>query len=73
MTTGYEVCKAQIKAQVLECLQNQEVLEDDMVYEQIEEIAQRFAGYRLLKPQDKAQMVKEVFNSIRKMDLLEEC
>ena len=72
MTTGYEVCRAQIKALVMELLQNSEVLEDDMVYEQIEEIAQRFAGYRLLKPQDKARMVKEVFNSIRKMDLLED-
>ena len=72
MTTGYEVCRTQIKAQVMALLQNSEVLEDDLVYEQIEGIAQKFAGYRLLKPQDKARMVKEVFNSIRKMDLLEE-
>lgn len=72
MTTGYEVCKMQIKAQVMECLQNCDLLEDMVVYEQIETIAQRFSGYRLLRPQDKQHMIKEVFNSIRKMDLLEE-
>lgn len=72
MTTGYEVCKMQIKMQVMESLQNCELLEDAVVYEQIETIAQRFSGYRLLRPQDKQRMIKEVFNSIRKMDLLEE-
>lgn len=72
MTTGYEVCKMQIKMQVMESLQNCELLEDTVVYEQIETIAQRFSGYRLLRPQDKQRMIKEVFNSIRKMDLLEE-
>lgn len=72
MTTGYDVCRVQIKNQVMELLQNCEALEDAVVYEQIEKIAQRFAGYRLLRPKDKEHMLKEVFNSIRKMDLLEE-
>ena len=72
MTTGYEVCKAHIKERVMELLQVEEVLEDDVVFGRIEEIAQGFAGYRLLRPQDKAKMLKEVFNSIRKLDLLEE-
>lgn len=72
MTTGYDVCRVQIKNQVMELLQNCEALEDAVVYEQIEKIAQRFAGYRLLRPKDKERMLKEVFNSIRKMDLLEE-
>ncbi len=72
MTTGYDVCRTQIKNQVMELLQNCEALEDAVVYEQIEKIAQRFAGYRLLHPKDKERMLKEVFNSIRKMDLLEE-
>ncbi len=72
MTTGYEVCKAQLKLQVMEYLQSRELLEDREIYDRIEEIAQGFAGYRLLRPQDKEQMVREVFNSIRKMDLLEE-
>ncbi len=72
MTTGYEVCKAQIKVRVMECLQAEEVLEDDVVYSHIEEIAQSFASYRLLRPQDKVRLLREVFNSIRKLDLLEE-
>lgn len=72
MTTGYEVCKMQIKERVMEFLQASESMEDEAVYSLIEEIAQGLAGYRLLKPRDKARMVKEVFNSIRKMDLLEE-
>ncbi|MBQ8815849.1 MAG: CpaF family protein [Lachnospiraceae bacterium] len=53
-------------------LQEQEHMEDDAVYLYIEETAREFAGYRLLRPQDKARMIKEVFNSIRKLDLLEE-
>ena len=72
MTTGYEVCRAQIKERVMAFLQLEEALEDDVVYSRIEEIAQSFACYRLLRPQDKERLLKEVFNSIRKLDLLEE-
>lgn len=72
MTTGYEVCKMQVKDKVMSFLQEQEHMEDDAVYLYIEETAREFAGYRLLRPQDKARMIKEVFNSIRKLDLLEE-
>ena len=68
----YELCRAQIKSQVMEQLQMREALEDNLVYEQIEQIAQSYPSFRLLKPQDKARLMKEVFNSIRKMDLLEE-
>ncbi|MBO5346958.1 MAG: CpaF family protein [Lachnospiraceae bacterium] len=53
-------------------LQMEEALEDDVVYSRIEEIAEGFACYRLLRPQDKERLLKEVFNSIRKLDLLEE-
>ena len=69
---SYEMCKAHIKSQVMEQLQMKEVLEDHVVYEQIEQIAQCYQGYRFLKPQDKVRLIKEIFNSIRKMDLLEE-
>ena len=72
MTTGYEVCRAQIKEKVMDILQLEEQLEDREVYSCIENIAGKFACYRLLRPQDKARLVKEVFNSIRKLDLLEE-
>ena len=72
MTTGYEVCKTQIKEKVMDILQTEECVEDEAVFACIEEIAQSFASYRLLRPQDKARLLKEVFNSIRKLDLLEE-
>ena len=72
MTTSYEVCRAQIKERVMTFLQMEEALEDDVVYSRIEEIAEGFACYRLLRPQDKERLLKEVFNSIRKLDLLEE-
>ena len=72
MTTSYEVCKAQIKERVMAFLQMEEALEDDVVYSRIEEISEGFACYRLLRPQDKERLLKEVFNSIRKLDLLEE-
>lgn len=72
MTTSYEVCRAQIKERVMAFLQMEEALEDDVVYSRIEEISEGFACYRLLRPQDKERLLKEVFNSIRKLDLLEE-
>lgn len=72
MTAGYEVCRAHIKERVLELLQTEKSLDDDTVYAYIEEIAQGFAGYRLLRPRDKSKLLREVFNSIRKLDLLEE-
>lgn len=72
MTTSYEVCRAQIKERVMAFLRMEEALEDDVVYSRIEEIAEGFACYRLLRPQDKERLLKEVFNSIRKLDLLEE-
>ena len=72
MTTGYEVCKAQIKEKVMDILQMQESVEDHTVFSYIEEVAHEFAGYRLLRPADKARLLKEVFNSIRKLDLLED-
>lgn len=72
MTAGYEVCRAHIKERVLELLQTEKSLDDDTVYANIEEIAQGFAGYRLLRPRDKSKLLREVFNSIRKLDLLEE-
>lgn len=72
MTTGYEVCRAQIKERVMAFLQMEKALEDDVVYSHIEEIAESFACYRLLRPKDKERLLKEVFNSIRKLDLLEE-
>ena len=72
MTTGYEVCRAQIKQKVMDVLQSEESVEDEVVFSCIEETAWEFAGYRLLRPADKARMLKEIFNSIRKLDLLEE-
>ena len=72
MTTGYDVCKVRIKEQVMALLQSSEELEDGAVYALIEETAQKFSGFRLLRPKDKEKMIKEVFNGIRKMDLLEE-
>lgn len=72
MTTGYEVCRMQVKEKVMDLLQTKEHLEDETVYSFIEEIARGFAGYRVLRPRDKAKLIKEVFNSIRKLDLLEE-
>lgn len=72
MTTGYEVCRAQIKQKVMDVLQSGESVEDEVVFSCIEETAREFAGYRLLRPADKARMLKEIFNSIRKLDLLEE-
>ena len=72
MTTGYEVCKAQIKEKVMDILQMQESVEDHTVFSYIEEVAREFAGYRLLRPADRARLLKEVFNSIRKLDLLED-
>lgn len=72
MTTGYEVCKVQIKKQVMTLLQSSEELGDDAVYELIEKTAQKISAFRFLRPKDKERMIKEVFNGIRKMDLLEE-
>ena len=72
MTTGYEVCRAQIKQKVMDVLQSEESVEDEVVFSCIEETAWEFDGYRLLRPADKARMLKEIFNSIRKLDLLEE-
>lgn len=72
MTTGYEVCRMQVKEKVMDLLQTKEHLEDETVYSFIEEVARGFAGYRVLRPRDKAKLIKEVFNSIRKLDLLEE-
>ncbi len=73
MTTGYEVCRMQIKDKVMEILKEQsEQMEDEAVYELIERTSLNFGGYRVLRPSDKAKLVKEVFNSIRKLDLLEE-
>lgn len=72
MTAGYEVCRAQLKERVMGILQNGESVEDEMVFACIEETARDFAAYRLLRPEDKQKLIKEVFNSIRKLDLLEE-
>ena len=72
MTTGYEVCRAQVKEKVMTFLQSEGELEDKAVSQQIENIAQGFASYRLLRPCDKERLLKEVFNSIRKLDILEE-
>lgn len=72
MTAGYEVCRAQIKEKVMELLETEAVLEDEVVCEHILHIAQGFACYRLLRPSDKERLLREVFNSIRKLDLLEE-
>ncbi|MBQ8039423.1 MAG: CpaF family protein, partial [Lachnospiraceae bacterium] len=56
----------------MEVLQAEESVGDAAVFACIEEIAQGFASYRLLRPQDKIKLLREVFNSIRKLDLLEE-
>lgn len=72
ITVSYQVCKAQIKDKVMEVLQRQEAISDEALEEYILNIAQEFAGYRLLSPADKAQLRKEVFHGIRKLDLLEE-
>lgn len=72
MTAGYEVCRAQLKERVMGILQNGESVEDERVFACIEETARDFAAYRLLRPEDKQKLIKEVFNSIRKLDLLEE-
>ena len=53
-------------------LERYDVLHDDIVEEQIQSVAETFAGYRLLSPAEKEHLRKEVFNSIRKLDLLEE-
>ncbi len=45
---------------------------DETVREHILAVAEGMAGYRLLSPLDKEHLLKEVFNSIRKLDLLEE-
>ena len=44
MTTGYEVCRAQIKEKVMEVLQAEESVGDAAVFACIEEIAQGFAS-----------------------------
>lgn len=72
MTKGYDGYKASVKQQVMELLQREGEMEDDAVYAHIEQTAQALPGYRLLSPADKARLVREVFNSIRKLDLLEE-
>lgn len=56
----------------MELLQREEELTDEIVCEHILSVAQNFAGYRLLSPADKEHLRKEVFNAIRKLDLLEE-
>lgn len=70
--TGYDVYKGMIKQQVMEQLQKEGEMQDDAVYACIEQTAQTISGYRFLAPADKAKLIKEVFNSIRKLDLLEE-
>lgn len=72
MTTGYDECRVQIKDHVMSLLQSSAEMDDDAVYDLIDKTAQKFAGFRLLRPRDKERMIKEVFNGIRKMDLLEE-
>ena len=72
MTAGYEVCRMQIKEKVMEQLQKQDQMEDHQVYEAVEAIAREFGSFRVLRPKDKERLVREVFNSIRKLDLLEE-
>ena len=57
MTTGYDVCRAQIKEQVMSLLQSSEELNDDAVYDLIEQTAQKYAGFRLLRPRDKERMI----------------
>jgi len=72
MTAGYEVCRMQIKEKALELLQRQDLPEDSQVYDAIEAVAQEFGSYRVLRPRDKEKLIRKVFNSIRKLDLLEE-
>ena len=62
----------QIKEKVLEALQCQENMADEALEEYVRKVAEEFAGYRLLSPRDKEHLRKEVFHSIRKLDLLEE-
>ncbi len=72
MTTGYEVCRTQIKEKVMGILQLEGELADEKVYELIEKTASGFSSYRLMRPSHKERLLKEVFNSIRKLDILEE-
>ena len=66
------MCKAQIKEKVMEALQREETMSDEALEEYVLNVAQEFAGYRLLNPADKERLRKEVFHGIRKLDLLEE-
>lgn len=49
-----------------------ETISDEELEDYILNVAQGFAGYRLLSPWDKEHIRKEVFHGIRKLDLLEE-
>ncbi len=72
ISASYQFCKSQIKERVMEQLQVQEVVPDDIVQQHIRLAAENLSEYRLLSPSDKEHLLKEVFNSIRKLDLLEE-
>lgn len=56
----------------MEELQQQETMSDEALEDYVLEVAQGFAGYRLLSPADKEHLRKEVFHGIRKLDVLEE-
>lgn len=72
MSSQREELRRQIRESVMNRLNRQEEMEDEAVLSQIQDAALPFPAFRALLPQEKAALCEEVFNSIRRLDILDQ-
>ncbi|MCD8069064.1 MAG: CpaF family protein [Lachnospiraceae bacterium] len=72
MNDQREELKRLVRDCAMDRLQRREELEDEEVFTQIQEAAFTFASFRAMVPREKDRLCREVFNSIRGLDILDE-
>ncbi|MCD7805773.1 MAG: CpaF family protein [Lachnospiraceae bacterium] len=72
MSDRIEELKKRIRECAMERLKRQEEMEDEAVFSLIQETAFTFAPFRAMLPGEKEQLCREVFNSIRGLDILDQ-
>lgn len=70
--TQYQAIKRELKKQLLEQLEQQEMTEDQQVQEYIHTIILESSGNRRLLLEEKLRLGRELFQEIRKLDVLQE-
>lgn len=72
MENRHEQHYQQLKTRVLECLDCSEEIEDEKVYEWIDREVLSYGQEIYLSLEEKLQLRQEIFNSLRKLDILQE-